>query len=325
MERLNIRMKLLIVFMLLFTAALAGSFYWFYQFATNKAMDDLRASLVTSARTAASMIDADAHTQVYAAGQEDTPAYIEIADKLRLVRDANPRAAAVYTAILSPNPAEVIFVVSADEDPETRAHLGEPYDASNAPEMILAFQQPIADVEMGADEFGVWLSGYAPIPGASGAQTAIVVVDMMADEVLAIQRQIRNTSILVFIAAYLSVLVAAMLLSNAITKPLNTVIRSAQTLEKGEPFQPEQLETVAGGADELAQLARVFSRMAVQVQAREQKLKEEVVQLRIEIDEVKRQKQVAEIVESDFFQDLQGKAREMRRRRSTDTTAGEPS
>ena len=38
----------------------------------------------------------------------------------------------------------------------------------------------------------------------------------------------------------------------------------------------------------------------------------QIQQLRIEIDEIKRKKQVDEIVETDFFQDLQTKAGEMR-------------
>ncbi len=47
---------------------------------------------------------------------------------------------------------------------------------------------------------------------------------------------------------------------------------------------------------------------------REQALRQEIEQLRIEIDETKRQKQVSEIVDSDFFQDLQSKARSLRSR-----------
>jgi len=52
--------------------------------------------------------------------------------------------------------------------------------------------------------------------------------------------------------------------------------------------------------------------MALEVQARVSRLKQEVAQLRIEIDEVKQAKQVAEIVETDYFQELQRKARKLR-------------
>jgi len=48
---------------------------------------------------------------------------------------------------------------------------------------------------------------------------------------------------------------------------------------------------------------------------REQSLRREILQLRIEIDEAKQQKQVAEIIETDFFQDLSVKIQTMRRRK----------
>jgi len=313
MLRLNIRSKLLIIFMSLFTVFFAGAFYWFYQFSTARMMDELRKNLVVSASVAASMIDAQAHTQLYENGTEGDAQYNQIADQLRLIRDANPRAAAVYTAVRSSNPNELFFVVSADEDPSTRAHLREAYDASGAPEMLKAFDGPIADVEMGADEFGAWLSGYAPIRDAAGNAVAIVGVDMSADEVIQLQERIRNVSILVFIAALVAVFIAVFMISDTLTRPLLRITDAARTLERNEPFDAKQLAHLESRSDELGILAHVFGEMAEQVQAREQKLKQEVAQLRIEIDQSKRAKQVSEIVDSEFFQDLKTKASAMRR------------
>jgi len=66
----------------------------------------------------------------------------------------------------------------------------------------------------------------------------------------------------------------------------------------------------------IAALAADFAQMAARVQQREEALRKEIMQLRIEIDEAKKQKQVQEIVSSDFFQDLQDKARRMREQKS---------
>ena len=52
--------------------------------------------------------------------------------------------------------------------------------------------------------------------------------------------------------------------------------------------------------------------MARQVYAREQALARQVQTLRIEIDEAKRDREVAQITESDFFRDLKDKARRLR-------------
>jgi len=78
-------------------------------------------------------------------------------------------------------------------------------------------------------------------------------------------------------------------------------------------FEPESLTSVAARPDALGQLARVFQRMAREVRAREERLKQEVRELRIEIDEVRQAKKVAEITESSYFQQLRGQADDLRR------------
>lgn len=68
----------------------------------------------------------------------------------------------------------------------------------------------------------------------------------------------------------------------------------------------------------LQQMMESFSSLAVaalEAYVREQMLRQEIQQLRIEIDEAKLQKTVSETVDSDFFQDLQARAAEIRRRR----------
>jgi hypothetical protein len=66
--------------------------------------------------------------------------------------------------------------------------------------------------------------------------------------------------------------------------------------------------------DEVSTLAHVFDMMIDKVHAREEHLKRQVRELRIEIDQTKKERHVREIVESDYFRDLQATAREMRRR-----------
>ncbi|MBN2389513.1 MAG: cyclic nucleotide-binding domain-containing protein [Anaerolineae bacterium] len=62
-------------------------------------------------------------------------------------------------------------------------------------------------------------------------------------------------------------------------------------------------------------LAAEFAQMAAQVHQREEELRKEVMELRIEINEAKRQKQLEEITETDYFQTLQSQARSLRKRR----------
>jgi CheY-like chemotaxis protein len=86
----------------------------------------------------------------------------------------------------------------------------------------------------------------------------------------------------------------------------------AATAVEAATFAPESLNGVAARDDALGQLARVFRRMAREVATREHALKQEVRQLRIEIDAGRAATQVAEITETDYFQDLQRKADQLR-------------
>jgi CRP-like cAMP-binding protein len=64
----------------------------------------------------------------------------------------------------------------------------------------------------------------------------------------------------------------------------------------------------------LANLAAEFAQMAARVQEREETLRREVAQLRIEIDESRRKADVARITGSDYFQNLKEKAKSLRQR-----------
>ena len=90
------------------------------------------------------------------------------------------------------------------------------------------------------------------------------------------------------------------------------LVTGAAAAVEAETFDPDSLGGVATRADELGQLARVFQRMAREVYAREQRLKQQVQELRIELDEVKQTRKVAEITDTEYFQDLLSQAHEIR-------------
>jgi two-component system, cell cycle response regulator len=91
------------------------------------------------------------------------------------------------------------------------------------------------------------------------------------------------------------------------------VVDAAGAVEDGT-FDAAMLDNVAVRQDALGNLARMFQRMACEVAAREHALQEQLRELRIEIDEAKTQRQVAEITETDYFRDLQRKAEALRAR-----------
>jgi DNA-binding response OmpR family regulator len=99
-------------------------------------------------------------------------------------------------------------------------------------------------------------------------------------------------------------------------KDVAHVTHAAAALEAGE-FATETLSDVSKRPDELGQLARVFERMAHEVAAREEQLKQQIQVLSIEIDQAKKASQVSEITDTEYFQELRKKAKELRLKSSS--------
>ncbi len=86
---------------------------------------------------------------------------------------------------------------------------------------------------------------------------------------------------------------------------------AASAVEAGH-YTPESIEGVTQRSDALGQLARVFQRMIREVYAREQRLQQQVQELRIEVDKARQSQQVSKITGTDYFKQLRGKANDLR-------------
>ncbi|HHP7243592.1 MAG TPA: GAF domain-containing protein [Elainellaceae cyanobacterium] len=91
---------------------------------------------------------------------------------------------------------------------------------------------------------------------------------------------------------------------------VNQVTQSAAALEAGG-FNADDLSAIASRTDELGQLARVFQHAAQEIVQRETQLQQQLVDLKIEINHVKRANDVAQITRSDYFQELKEELAEL--------------
>jgi len=92
-------------------------------------------------------------------------------------------------------------------------------------------------------------------------------------------------------------------------------LTAAAVAIENEIYVPESLDDVAARPDELGQLGRVFQQTIRELARRDQQLREQVARLQIEINEVKKSHQVAELTETAYFRNLQQQAQRLRRRR----------
>jgi hypothetical protein len=354
---IGLRWKLMLVFVLLFTVvftvvAVAASNLLdrLFQLSTEVAVENLRRDLESIALTTSVGINGDFHQALYESGEVGDATFMTINAFLRQMTRSNSKVVGIYTYVPNPDdPTLVQFVVTSALPPggemteldtaiddirvckalQEGAAFKENYEPG--PGMRGGLTQMSSSPQLRTDEYGTWLSGFAPIRNSSGAIVGAVGVDMCADDVVGVQNTIReaqidltNSLIPGFVIGVASILVVTFLVSINITSPIRLLTRSAERIAEGDYTQ--SFDKVAKGIfkDEVFTLADVFKMLQEKVRQREESLKQQVAELQIMIDESKRDTHVQEIVESDFFRELQGKAANMRTRRSTVATGSHP-
>lgn len=322
---ISLRVKLLVGFTLLFSIVFAGAYYWFYTFATDQAGRRIQADMIDTMMGAARNIDGDELIALYkeaqprADGYTDDPRYWEHVRWLAQVTEVEPRAT-LYTYVRGPEENQIIYIGSsgAVQNPPAGVKFLVPRISKGS--SIKGLEETTLKLkdEKGnfgyRDEFGYWISGRTPIYNKAGEKVGALGIDFKADYVLEVQRAILDQVAFAFGITYLTLFVLVFLVSRTLTQPITRLTRLAERIGEGDYEQDFSRLLQDRVTDEIDTLAQVFSIMVSKVYQREQTLRRQVEELRIEIDEVKRKKQVEEIVETDFFQQLQTRAREMRRR-----------
>ena len=136
-----------------------------------------RARAAEIAAEAAQRIRGESHAALITLDDENCNAYHEIEAVLREVRDANPPTRFLTTHAQ----IEKRYVIGVDpeESPSEKSHLGDEIFADEELPQVLAGKRPEVNTVF-ADEFGVWITGLAPIRDAAGGIVAAVAADLPA-------------------------------------------------------------------------------------------------------------------------------------------------
>lgn len=164
----------------------------------------------------------------------------------------------------------------------------------------------------GGTEFSDCIAGYSILDDLSGEHALIMRVAIPRDVFAQGQDTLRIFIFALLGVALVFIIVLLVILERLVLARLATV--SEGVVEIGHSGDLSKRLNVQG-SDELANLSTTINQMLTDLQAslaREKELRAEVQQLRIEIDLAKQQQQVAEITETDYFADLQDKARKLR-------------
>ncbi|MBV9120426.1 MAG: hypothetical protein JOZ39_06935 [Chloroflexi bacterium] len=321
----SLNVKLLVGFTLIFTVVFAGAYYWFYEFSTENALQAIKTDLTDTITGALAGLNGDHFQELVQQGsangtngQSTNAYYQEELQWFNQVHGLQPRAIP-YSYIKGPDqngrPTNYFIVDYLQiNEPSKAAAFHEQWvvpEGSHSPEGLQQLSYAMTPYK---DQWGTWVSAYAPIKNSAGQTVGALGVDFHAEYVTQVQQQILGQVGVAFGVTYAVLFVLVFLVSRFLTHPIRLLTKAAYLIGDGD--YSSNLERLRRGwlHDEIAILSQVFDTMVAKVREREQSLVRKVEQLTVQIDEEKRKQDVKAIVDSDMFQQLQDRARMMRAR-----------
>lgn len=224
---------------------------FFYRQATDSLMRSLRSRLQNSAALLSVSIPAAEMDEIRGPDDVQKPVYLANLSKLRHLRQTNPDIAFLYVMRLEGE--QVLFVIDSDET-DAQAVPGHVYD-SVVPNMRQGFHAAAVDDKITRDEWGSFLSGYAPLHDGEGRY--LVGIDMRADEVGNKLAQLRLTGLVSLLASLLLALVFALYFSRSLITRIDVLTRQCHEIARGRLDQRIALRT----HDEFDDLVSAFNTM----------------------------------------------------------------
>jgi hypothetical protein len=188
----------------------------------NRMRSDLESKLQVLATAIAAGISAQDHASLTHPTQMEEPTYQNFKAQFLRIKEQEPRIGFIYSFRQLPS-GQLLFVLDSGEDPEDQSPIGMIYDEF-FPTLLSAFEPPYQtqmDQGFTQDEYGTWLSAYAPILWPDGRLEGVLGVDMTASDVIA--QEIQLLLIIGSITLLVSILgiLGGTLLSKRIVQPLS--------------------------------------------------------------------------------------------------------
>lgn len=246
-----------------------------YRSTLDSQFDTLRNKMMIIAQTAALLVDARTLGEIPLTMEgKNTPQYKIIADKLKQIKEVNKPIKYVYIMARTGQKGIWQFIVDLESNhakggkKELTTYPGYKYNAARFPEMLKGFYYPSADKKLEKDEWGVTLSGYAPIRDDTGRAVAVLGVDLDVDDVVKTQREAQIRAFTVLILGVVLSLFLGMIISRRITDPVEKLVKGTRSISEGNLRFRVNVE----GDDEISELGSSFNKMAANLDESRTKL-----------------------------------------------------
>ncbi|KMY55616.1 hypothetical protein AC623_18145 [Bacillus sp. FJAT-27231] len=187
--------------------------------------------------------------------------------------DYQVKSGAAYVYILNEkNKAITILVDGSPKDAEDAAEIGAPTTGTTYEDVEPALKGGTASTDIINDpQYGKYLSAFAPIKNKNNEVIGILGVDIMAEDVGAIQNHVISHSLPLYLSILLLLVAGTSALLFFYTKsrlaPLSVISKTAREIQNGELEKAEQLINglVIKGNDEIKHVGESFKSMTERI------------------------------------------------------------
>lgn len=251
----------------------------------NELRQELKNRLISITNIAALQQDGDALLKVAARNDE----YYNLINERNLaIRDSDPDLVFVYT--MRKNEQGIYFVVDANRPgDEDISDYGQPYEepGPTLEENFDTMSRTIIEPDFYTDEYGTFLSAYAPIYTSTGEKAGVLGIDIAADNVVAKERRFLNTSLIIFFAFMPVIALLGYILGRQLTIPFTDLTHTVLKIAEGnlreravEPKSPREAVLLATSFNSMTQkMERLVNNLEEQVAERTEKLEKRASQL----------------------------------------------
>ena len=327
---ISLRVKIVGLFVALFTLVFLAISIWVVQFSAQAAQDRLAQQLLGQVEGASATVDAAAFAELVSTvpavadpsdesgfGYPDSPLYAGIASGLYDIFQVTKSG--TYTWFKDPQDGRLYTAVSSGyyRSPQTGYRYKIPLDQVTQPSTYALMEQGLTQTTEEpayTDAYGSWMSVYAPIVDANGVSVGGIGQDISLAYVSEVRSKAVSQVLPVLLGIYAVLVVLVWLLATRIVRPIRRLTLASTRIAEGDYDTDLEPITNTRFRDEITTLADSFSIMTSKVAERERSLQVEVKRLKVEIDSTKRAESVKAIVDSEGFADIAERAAEMRRR-----------
>jgi adenylate cyclase len=230
----------------------------------NAELKGLQRRLLAIVTSLSASLNADEITAIPVDSTELTPFHKNILSRFEEVGVKDPDIETIYVLRPTNEPTKLRFLVDyAKED--DHGNPGELYDASEVPILLKGFASPSVENEPYRDEFGLTLSGYAPVFNADGQSIALVGVDVQVSRIQQMRQQVLLIVLGVFGITVIIIGLVSFAVAHNVRQPLTRIINAASAIAGGELDTRIQMDR----HDEFGIMSRHFDLMAEGLQERE--------------------------------------------------------